>query len=118
MGSNPPLIPGPPAESRKVESSRIFPWGEFCKALIRVPVGSKPESRFDIIGAMKPNPTRLLNRSAVREKTFALLAEKRPALVAKKTRIGASFYLQIQGHLINSIANYLEAMPSAGKTVR
>lgn len=66
---------------------------------------------------MKINSTRLLNRSAVREKTLALLAEKRPALVAKKTRIAGSFYLRMQGHLSNAIAKYLEAMPSSGKTI-
>jgi hypothetical protein len=67
---------------------------------------------------MNTNHTRLLNRVAVRDYTLATLAEKRPDLAAKFTRISANFYAKAQGYLANWIDRTIETMPSAGKTIR
>lgn len=67
---------------------------------------------------MKPNATRLLNRAGVRQYTFAAIADKRPGLTGKMTRVSADFYLRAQRQLASWIDDTIEAMPSCGKTVR
>jgi hypothetical protein len=62
--------------------------------------------------------TRLLNRSAVRDITFAILAEKRPALVGKLTRISGEYYQQMEARLINAIADHISRHPSCGATIK
>jgi len=63
-------------------------------------------------------PTRLLNRSAVRDFAFAVLAEKRPAWGARVTRISGEFYVAMEACLRNAIASHVERHPSVGKTIR
>lgn len=62
--------------------------------------------------------TRLLNRSAVRDKALAVLAHERPHLAAKFTRISGDFFARMEGQLIYAMENYIRAMPSVGKTLK
>jgi len=62
--------------------------------------------------------TRLLNRTAVRDYTFAVLKDKRPHLAEKLTRISGSYYLQMEARLINAINDHISHHPSVGATIR
>ena len=65
------------------------------------------------------NPTtRLINRAAVREKALAVIALKRPGLTGKMRRVSSKFYLKAQAALENFLDDYIERMPSAGRTLR
>lgn len=67
---------------------------------------------------MKTTTTRLINRTAVREKTLAALARKRPHLAAKFTRVSGRFFTKVEGAAAAFIERYVESMPSSGKTIR
>lgn len=62
--------------------------------------------------------TSLLNRTAVRSKALATLAQRRPHLAAKFTRVSGEFLLAMEGALIVAIENRIQSMPSCGKTIR
>jgi len=66
---------------------------------------------------MNKTKTRLINRAAVREKAMAVIATKRPALSTKFTRVSGRFYRKAQAAVENFIEDYIERMPSAGKTL-
>lgn len=65
-----------------------------------------------------PKKNSLINRSAVREKSLALLAQNRPHLADKFTRVSEDYFVRIEGYLVYAIAKYLEVMPTSGKTLR
>lgn len=60
----------------------------------------------------------LLNKSNVRKYTESVIVEKRPALKDKMTRVSAEYYLKVENATRQFIQNYIESMPSTGKTVR
>ena len=60
----------------------------------------------------------LLNKTNVRKYTEAVLAEKRPALVGKMTRVSAEFYVKVENATRQFVQNYIESMPSTGKTIK
>lgn len=62
--------------------------------------------------------TRLLNQSAVREKTLAVLASRRPHLAAKFTRVSGEFFIGMEAALTNAIEDHIINMPTSGKTIR
>ena len=64
------------------------------------------------------NPTRLINRRAVREFTFVVLAERRPALAGKLTRISGDYYAAMEARLVNAITDHVSRLPSVGATIR
>lgn len=62
--------------------------------------------------------TRLLNRSAVRDKALAVLANTRPHLAGKMTRVSGEFYMRLEAWLVMRLELYVRDMPSVGKTLR
>lgn len=62
--------------------------------------------------------TRLINRVAVRDFALAALAEHRPHLREKLTRVSGAFYGRAQAHLSIWIEQEIKAAPSLGKTIR
>jgi hypothetical protein len=67
---------------------------------------------------MNPTTTRLINRTAVREKTLAALAEKRPHLATKFTRVSGTFFTKVEKAAVLFIERYVESMSTSGKTIR
>jgi hypothetical protein len=60
----------------------------------------------------------LINRSHVREYALAVLAEKRPALKEKMTRVSGEFFVKLDTQLRNYVQAHIESMPSVGKTIK
>lgn len=62
--------------------------------------------------------TKLLNRSAVRDKALAVLKDRRSHLADKFTRVGSSFFEAIEAQVTIAIENRILTAPSVGKTLR
>jgi hypothetical protein len=54
----------------------------------------------------------------VRDFTFAVLKEKRPALANKLTRISGDYYAAMEARLINAIVDHISRHPSCGATIK
>ena len=104
--------------SPKVRQALFSSREPFCNSLILPVVSGIRFFAFDIIRAMDTNHTHLINRAAVRAFTFAALAEKRPALVHKMTRISGRYYAKGEACVAAWIERELASMPSVGKTIR
>jgi hypothetical protein len=83
---------------------------------IEQPEGHEPQSSEAATRASLA--TRLLNKSAVRDFTFAALAKRNPDLVRKFTRISSGFYVEMEARLRNAIVSHVQNMPTSGKTIR
>ncbi len=57
--------------------------------------------------------TRLISRKHVKD--FALAAASKRS--HKFTRVGAEFFLKVEGNVKEFIRNYVRALPSKGKTI-
>ena len=62
--------------------------------------------------------THLIKRAALKARVFAILAERRPHLAGKMTRVSGEFIDQCEGHLVRWLERELDQMPTTGKTVR
>lgn len=60
----------------------------------------------------------LLNKSAVKTFTLALLQSERPHLADKFTRISSEYYTSIEAKLRATIRDHLNTMPTNGKTIK
>lgn len=60
----------------------------------------------------------LINKTHVRNYTLAALAEKRPALKDKMTRISDEYFIKVDAATRRFVSSYLETMPSSGKTIK
>ena len=64
------------------------------------------------------NPTPLINRAHVRQKTFEALASMRPHLAGKMTRISEQYYIEADTALRAFIVRKIGSMCSCGKTIK
>jgi hypothetical protein len=62
--------------------------------------------------------SKLINKTHVRNYALAVLAEKRPALKEKMTRVSGEFFDRIDAAVRNAVVHHIESMPSTGKTIR
>lgn len=60
----------------------------------------------------------IINKAKVRDYTMAAIAEKRPALKDKMTRVSGEFFEKVDAATRNFIQAHVSAMPSSGKTVK
>ena len=62
--------------------------------------------------------TPLINRSAVREFSLAVLGQERPHLADKFTQISAEYFQKIESRLRIAIVQEIRAAPTNGKTLK
>lgn len=60
----------------------------------------------------------LLNKSAVKKFTLALIASERPHLADKLTRVSSEYYETIEVKLRSAIREHINTMPTNGKTIK
>ena len=60
----------------------------------------------------------LINKARVREYTMSVIASKRPGMSEKMTRVSGEYFDKVDTHVRQFIQNYVESMPSTGKTVK
>lgn len=59
----------------------------------------------------------LINNAAVKRYTLSAVAEQRPHLADKFTRISADYLTRVEAHVRNYIQEQIRNMPSTGKTI-
>lgn len=62
--------------------------------------------------------SKLINKTHVRHYAFAVIAEKRPALKEKMTRVSGEFFDRIDAATRSAVVHAIESMPSTGKTIK
>lgn len=60
----------------------------------------------------------IINKAKVRDYTLAVVAEKRPAIKDKMTRMSGEYFDKVDAAARNFIQNYVASMPSTGKTIK
>lgn len=60
----------------------------------------------------------LINKSAVREYTLAMLRANRPHLADKMTRVSPEYFDRVEAKLKATIMNEVASMPTSGATIK
>ncbi len=64
------------------------------------------------------NETPLINRTAVREFSLAVLGQERPHLAEKFTQVSAEYFERIETRLRVAIVQEIRAAPTTGRTLK
>lgn len=60
----------------------------------------------------------IISKTHVRRYALSMIEAKRPGLKGKITRVSADFFTKVDAAAKAFITNYVEAMPSTGKTIK